>query len=266
MNNVFSLSRFLLLVRAHFRKNLKGYALGCLVLIGVIIGLFFFVIGLNKAERVEAGHQVMVYILAVYGGLFVFSAKALQPYQRVREGIYQLTLPASRLEKFLLAWMFSLIGYTLVANGIFFLVRYGVLQYYASKGYEIVSYFDDRLSQREEDVSIMSVLIMSYVFIHAFAFFGSMLFRRLVVLKTALTLLLVVVAYWLLNGLLFRLLFTQEITQAPLIPFMPLYIADNETRYRIVISGWQYGVFIFAGILIGLLWLTTYHKLREKEA
>src|SRR5690606_3329520 len=227
MNNVFSLHRFLLLIRAHFRKNFRAYTVSCLVLIGVIIGLFLLVIGSNRAERVDAGNQLLVYVLAVYGGLFIFSATALQPYQRVREGLFQLILPASGLEKFLLAWMFSLIGYTLCANVIFFLVRYGVLQYYASNGYEIADFFEDRLSQREDGVSVAVMLIMLYIFIHAFALLGSIVFRKLAVLKTALMLLLVAVAYWLLNGLLFRTIFTQEITHASLIPFMPVFLTDD---------------------------------------
>lgn len=265
MNNVFSLHRFLLLFRAHFGKNLKGYSLSCLVLIGATIGLFFLLIGTTRPERVDAGQQLLVYVLAVYGGLFIFSATALQPYQRIREGMFQLTLPASGLEKFLLAWTVSLIGYTLCANVVYFLVRYGVLQFYASKGYEIAGLFD-KLSQREDGVSVGFVFGMLYVFIHAFALLGSIVFRKLAVLKTALMLLLVVVAYWALNSLLFRSMFTQEVTQAPLIPLMPVFITDDGASYRVAISGWPYAVFIFASVMIGVLWLAAYHKLREKEA
>jgi len=86
------------------------------------------------------------------------------------------------------------------------------------------------------------------------------------VLKIALTLLLVVLAYWAVNGLLYRVLFAMDIQQAPLLPFMPLFLEDGDVTYRVAVPNWSLWLLALSVAVVGLLWVASYHKLREKEA
>lgn len=267
MSHVLDLNRFLRLAYSHLKKNLKASIISCFVFAGVTVVLFVLVISSKRVESVDAGNQFLVYLTVIYGGLFIFTARAFQAYQRPKEGMFQLMLPASCFEKFLLGWLVSLIGYTVCANGLFFAVRYVVLQHYAARGYEVSGFLDyDRLSFQRDGVSMAWILAMVYVFFHAFALYGSLVFKKMAVLKTALTLLLVTVAYWAVNGILYKALFQLDIQQAPLLPLMPLFLEEGGATYRVAFSGWPYWLLTLSIMVVGLLWLASYHKLREKEA
>src|SRR5690606_24443205 len=120
----------------HFRTNMKAYLISCLVLAGVTVVLFLLMIS-TRQKSIDAGNQFLVYFIAIYGGLFIFTGNAFQTYQHPRVGMSQLMLPASVFEKFLLGWLVSFVGYTICANAVFFLVRYVALQYYSAQGYEV---------------------------------------------------------------------------------------------------------------------------------
>lgn len=266
MSNVFSLNRFLLLAHGHFRKNLKAYTVSSVVFAGVTLGLFYFIMSSKKMSMMSAGDQFAVYIMVIYGGLFIFSASVFQPFQGRKEGMFQLMLPASQLEKFLLAWTASMIGYTVCAHGIFFLVRYGVLQYAAVTGYQVADFFDNsRFEHPNGGAPFAMGAVVVYFLVHAFALVGSLIFNKLSVLKTALSLLLVIVGYGAFIRALFNVLFPQEATATSLLPFTPIHVGINETSYTVAFSGWPYAALAFAIIMIGLLWFAAYHRLREKE-
>lgn len=266
MSHVFELNRFLQLMGSHFRKNLKTYLISCVVFAGVTIGLFVLVVSSYREEAIVAGKQFFVYLIVIYGGLFVFTVGVFQPFQRPREGPFQLMLPASGFEKFLLGWLVSLVGYTICANVVFFVIRYAVLQYYAAQGYEVSGFLDyDRLLFQQDGISMAWVLAMVYVFLHAFALYGSLMFRKMAVLKTALALLIVVLAYWVVNGMLYRSLFQLDIQQTPLLPLMPLFLQGDDMVYRVNIPDWPYWLLALSIAIMGLLWVASYHKLREKE-
>lgn len=267
MNQVFDWGRFLRLVGSHFRNNVKAYLISCLVLTGVIIGLFALVTSSTRDNSIEIGKQFFVYLIAIYGGLFIFTVGIFQPFQRPREGIFQLMLPASGFEKFLSGLLVSFAGYAVCANAVFFVVRYVVLQYYSMRGYEVSGLLDyDQLLDQQDSISVVWILVMAYVFFHAFALYGSLVFRRMAVLKTALTLLLVTLAYWAINGMLYRALFQVDIQQAPLLPLMPLFLEEGGIVYQVNVPYWPNWLMALSIIVTGLLWVVSYHKLREKEA
>lgn len=267
MNNMFNPKRFGLLVGSHFRKNLKAYGVGSLVFAGVTAGLFVFIISMRYAKEIDGGTQFMVYLITIYGGLFLFTGTAFRAYQQAREGMFRLLLPASSFEKFLLAWAVPLLGYTLCANVLYVIVRYGVLHYYRGQGYDVAPFWDyGRFAVQPEGEPFLGILVMVYLFIHGFALLGSILFRKLAVLKSALMLLALVVGYWMFNGMLFRALFGEGVTQAPLLPFMPVYVHVGDTSYQVASANWSSWLLALSIVTIGLLWLTTYCKLKEKEA
>ncbi|MEC3882057.1 hypothetical protein [Parapedobacter sp. 10938] len=267
MNDIFDWSRFFRLVGSHFRKNVKAYLISCLVFSGVIVGLFVLLISSYPNEAIVAGKQFFVYLMAIYGGLFIFTVGIFQTYQRPREGIFQLMLPASGFEKFLLGWLVSFGGYVICANAVFFVVRYVVTQFYSARGYEVAGLSDYRqLLDDSDKVPVVLVLVLAYVFFHAFALFGSLVFRRMAVLKTALALLLFILAYWMVNGTLYNVLFQLDIQQAPLLPFMPVFIEDGGMTYQVETPDWPYWVVALSIAVTVLLWVLSYYKLREKEA
>lgn len=265
MNQVFDWGRFSRLVSSHFRNNVKTLIISGLVFMGVTAVLFMLV-ALSQQKSVNASSQSFVHFAVTYGGLLIFTAGIFQAYQRPREGMFQLMLPASGFEKFLAGWVLSFVGYTICANILFFVVRFVVLRYYSGQGYEVSSFqgFDQPL---HEDIPMVPMGVMVYLFIHALALYCSLAFRKQAVLKTALTLLLVTWAYRIVNSVLFNA-FLQPDTQkqAQLLPLMPVQILKDGVYYNVNIPGWPYWLLALAIAVIGLLWVASYHKLREKEA
>ncbi|MFB2118963.1 hypothetical protein [Parapedobacter sp. 2B3] len=267
MKQAFNWSRFMRLAGGHFRKDAKGYLISCLVFAGISVGLFVLVASSSNDESVSIGNQFFVYLVVIYGALFIFTAGVFQAYQRPREGMFQLLLPASRFEKFLWGWLVSFAGYAVVANAVFFVVRYLLMQYYSARGYAIagLSNYAQLLEDQKDTIPVMLVLVLVYLFLHAFALYGSLAFRKMAVLKTALALLLVVVSYLMVNRMLYAALFQSEIQQAPLLPFMPLFLKDGGITYQVDIPNWHYWLVTLSIVVTVLLWVVSYHKLREKE-
>lgn len=265
MNQVFDWGRFSRLVGSHFRNNVKTLIISGLVFMGVTAVLFMLV-ALSQQKAVNASSQSFVYFAIIYSGLLIFTAGVFQAYQRPREGMFQLMLPASGFEKFLAGWVLSFVGYTICANLLFFAVRFVVLRYYSGQGYEVSGFqgFDERLY---EDISMAPIGVMLYLFTHALALYCSLVFRKQAVLKTALTLFLATWVYRIVSSVLFNVFLQPDAQQqAPLLPLTPVLLLKDGVYYGVNIPGWPYWLLALAIAVIGLLWVASYHKLREKEA
>ncbi len=265
MNNVFSLTRFGLLSRRHFSQYIRTYMVSALVFAGLGALLFILLISSGN-ETVPAGTQYAVYLITIYSGLFIFTSSVFQPFQRPREATFNLMLPASIVEKYLLAWLLSLVFYSICAHGVFFAVRFFIVQYYAAQGYAVGSMWTyDRLYAQPDGYLLFYILGLAYLFVHATALLGSAMFRKRPALLSALALLVFIVLYWYFNTSMVRALLSSDVEQASIVPFMPTYVKADEVVYTVSIGNWLYWVFGFCMLLIGLLWFAAYLKLKEKE-
>lgn len=267
MDTLFSFRRFGLLVNRHFSLQWVNYLIGGLVYAGVLVLLFLMVLSARR-DVFSSGEQLMVYLLAAYGGLFVYTTVIFRAYQRPRHAAFHLLLPASTAEKFILGWGLSLMWYTLCANGIYFLVRFFVVQYAESHGFIVESLLQsDRLALLTSDDSgaMACFFVGLYLFVHAFTLLGSVWFRRHVAIKTALALLVFILVYRYAYVLLGILLLPSDVSHSTFLPFIPSYMVADGVTYTISVGfspGW---IATYCLVANGLLWFAAYYKLKEKE-
>ncbi|WP_257666834.1 hypothetical protein [Parapedobacter tibetensis] len=271
MDNVFSLERFALLMRRHFSLYFRTYVMGALVLAGGTVLLFSLLAWLasGRSGGVSAGNQITVYLLVMYGGLILFTGAVLQPYQRPREATFNLLLPASKFEKYALTWLLSLVFYSICANGIYFIVRFLMVQYWEGQGLAAESLwsYDRLLVKSATDFTPLHMFIVVYLLVHACGLLGSIVFRKHAVLKTALALFVLVMLYRYINALLFKAwhMPNVEVTQPPLLPFLPAYIQHQGISQGVGLDSGPYWAFGFCSVFIVSLWFVAYLKLRERE-
>lgn len=265
MDNTFSLKRFGLLAQRHFNQYLKTYIISSLVFAGITTLLFLLTTSTQRGA-VAASTQFLIYIITIYTGLFIFTSGVFSPYQRPREAIFSLMLPASSVEKYTLGWLLSFLFYTICANGIFFTVHFFVMQYYGARGYVVESMWSyDWLSMSNDGYLLLYLAGVAYLLIHAVALLGSTVFRKRAALKSALGLLVIAILYRYFNVLLSKTLASSEMTQFSLFPFLPSYAKAGETSYTISVAGASYWMLVFSLLISGLLWVAAYFKLKEKE-
>ncbi|SFC44272.1 hypothetical protein SAMN05421747_11148 [Parapedobacter composti] len=265
MDNLFNFRRFGLLAKRHFSQYLKIYGIGALVFGGVIALLFVVVIPSHRST-VPAGHQYAVYFLAVFGGLFVFTSSVFRPYHRPRQAAFNLLLPASTLEKYLLAWLLSCVFYFICAQGVFFAVHYLVMSYYQSRGYAIESMWTyDRLVIGSNGHVFRYVAVTAYFFVHAAALLGAAVFRSYATLKSAFALLIIGLSYGYFNSALVAALLAEGKVQGSQLPFLSSYVQVGDVSYTVSLGISHCWMLAFYLLVAVLLWISAYVKLREKE-
>lgn len=120
MNQTFSLSRWLLLMRRHWMENGTLYLYGILTIIGAIgISLFFWVQSNHDYRQTDL---FVMYMFGLYVVGAIFASGSFDVLQKKEKGVYYLTLPASHFEKLLTLIVYN----TLLFTFIFSLCFYGM--------------------------------------------------------------------------------------------------------------------------------------------
>lgn len=254
MNNLFNTKRFARLFTKHTVEHFKTYTMSMLVLMGVLVVGIGYVSYLQDAPM-EPGMQMATYgiMLLLAGTIFTSTIfadmgdkKSIMPY---------LTLPASHLEKYLVAWIYSFIVFQLVFTAGFYLVIIFFLSIKPAGVYPSVlfSIFDREIAW----------VFIFFAFLHSICLCGAVFFRKLHFIKTAFLFFLVVAVVVILNTGFVEALLGRHVIRA--IPFMQWVYSDNNT---IIMVSHDNGETIIGtlAILSVILWVAAYYKLKEKEA
>jgi len=118
MNQLFSLKRWLQLMRRHWIENSKFFLISTLALLGVIAIAYLFLLANN--HHYEAYSELILYLIGLYLVGSIFASGAFDPLQKKERGMAYLTLPASHFEKLLTQIFFNLIFFTLVYSLCFY--------------------------------------------------------------------------------------------------------------------------------------------------
>jgi len=246
MNQYFNLTRFGRLLRKQLAEHLVSYGLGALVLLGGMLVLLGFLTYIQSRPLNPAMQGVLFQLFLLGAGSFVAST-AFGQFGAGRQAALALTLPASQLEKYLVAWLLSLGLFLVVFVAAFYAANWLVLRLLSPEPAPLVKVW--------AEPGVFGELLA----LHGLALWGSIAFARLQFVKTAflgfcLALLVGVLNYQMLRGLLHA-----ELRQA--MPFTSVLLRDGEGLWL----DHAPGLALLPVALAGLLWLAAYARLTEKQ-
>ena len=250
MNQYFNLTRFGRLFRKHTAEHLAPYALGAAVLLGgmlVVLGFLAYLQG--GLGQTQQGVLAILFLLA--SGSF-FTSLVLGQFGVGSRAALALTLPASQLEKYLVAWVFSLPIFLLVFVADFYLADWVVLSLSREPSTLI------NMLRYEATPTVLGVFLV----LHGVALWGSIFFQRQQFMKTAFIALLALALLSVANFQVLKQALAGSIVQSAY-PFgtvmlrndMPLTLPDTQLPWLALVPL----------ALAALLWLAAYARLTEKQ-
>ena len=258
MNNIFSLTRFIMLFKKHTLEHAKTYLLSTGVLAGVTavgLGLFAFI---NEGRlAIPVQNIVFTYVLTFAGS--IFTSLVFADLGDKRKANQVLTLPASHLEKFLVTWIYSFVIYQLLFIGVFYLVDWiiiGISHPPVNDPNKMINILD------LEHLAYMAFIV--YAIFHGFTLLGAIFFEKLHFIKTAFIFLLYVLVFTLINTPLLQFIIGKNILRS--IAFQGFSITDKQGWGNIwPTQNMNYTTLIVFAIAVIILWLGAFFRLKEKE-
>lgn len=256
LTSSFSYNRFGRLFIKHTADHYKTYFMSWAVLIGVLLlGGILFIYALP--DEMNVSFQITLYVMVMLAAGTIFTSTLFADYGDKKKSVSALTLPASHLEKYLVAWVYSFPLFLIIYTASF----YGVLIFLL------------RLKPGGEHARIFSIIAdnpagfkiyIVYGLLQAVAFYGAIHFNKLHFIKTAFAFFITIALMMISNKYLLGLMTGQKVR--PNVPFGEMRF--TEQMHNIVIRtpphyDWITQYTVIAFILI--LWVAAYFRLTEKQ-
>lgn len=257
LNQHFNLTRFGRLAGKYATEYVGTYLIRVAVLLGgvalVLSGLTYF-----TRQPLDNETQTLLFMAGLLTTGLAFTAAVFAEMSNVRRAAPALLLPASHLEKYLVAWLYSLPVFLVVYLAIFLAVDALVLQW-ADHRYPNLPH---QLLDMTSSWRPLLTIIASYSVVHALALVGAVYFRNLHIIKTSFVVLGGVALLIMLNYWMWKLLAAEVHTA---VPFGDGF-AGGKNNHFIVDPPHQLQVLAILPLaLAALLWAAAYARLTEKQ-
>jgi hypothetical protein len=196
-------------------------------------------------------------MLLLAGGSF-FASTVFAHFGDKRQATVALLLPASHLEKYLVAWLYSLPLFLLVFVPLFYLANAVVAYAGAAPGQvpELLNIF----SSPDQLRSTLWMLAL----LHAAWLWGGIYFEKMHFVKTAFLLFTLLALVSVVNFQVLKLLVGSGIRPAP--PFTTLVVSEGTNFFSIGLPGAQaHWLGLVPLVLAGMLWVASYFRVTEKQ-
>ena len=256
-NQYFSFPRFARLFGRHTAEHLRGYLLTAAVGLGGMVLVMGFVTYLSH-RALEPGLQQVFFILFLLGGGTVFASTIFAQFGERRRATVALLLPASHLEKFLVAWLYSLPGFVLAFVPLFYLANAAVAYAGAAPGQtpELVNVFADRKAA----LAVGWFLAM----LHGAWLAGAIYFEKTHFVKTGFAVFLLLAVVSVANFQVLKAWTGAHLLPTP--PFSSIFVLEGPKQYPVLLpEGHGLWLGLVPVALAGLLWLAAYLRLTEKQ-
>lgn len=256
MEQTFNIHRFLRLFVKHTAEHYKTYLMSVAVLIGLLVlGGSFLTYIVN--EPIELNAQAVIFVMLFFLACAVFTSSIFADYGDKRKAASSLMLPASPLEKFMVAWVWSYLLFSIVFIASFYLVLFSLMNVRHWPGHH--AQFLNIFAQPAVS------LFIPFSFVHGFTLFGAIYFNRLHFIKTGFVFFATVAVLVLANTFFMEGLLGREVRAV--VPFSDLAFMDGSKFYSINITD-KYSAVVMWLIMAAavLLWVAAYFRLKEKQA
>ncbi len=251
MASIISLDRTYYLIK----KTWRDYQCQNFVAVVLVIALFgcdtfFWFTDKNKALIMRS----MIFPLAVILGEAMFASTAFKTYTNKQTLIISISIPATKFEKILALWLYSLVVYQLIILMSILILR------------TILAEYSGQSATREIEAilinykSIVPLVLLS----HSISFLGAISFRRNVLFKTALITVIIFIVITTVNSAAIELISGKTIVFA--LPFSDIETVNGSKHgYASLGSHTHFWISAIALFLSFSLWLTTYYRFGELE-
>jgi hypothetical protein len=257
MYEIFNFRRFLRLFVKHTTEHYRVYLMSISVLAGVLLlgGAFVFYL-LPDPPDPTFQEAAFVFLLIIAGT--IFTSTIFTDFGEKRKAIPALTLPATALEKFLVAWLYSFPIFLLVYIGVFYLALYGLS---SGRHWEAGQRFY-MLNLRHLG---LSPVFPVYAFMQALVLYGAIFFKKLHFIKTGFAFFASLGTIILCNTLLLKIMTGLRVIKLA-IPFgnLDFYVANRNYSILPVDPELTY-VPVLMALSTLLIWIAAYFRLRETQ-
>lgn len=256
MNNTFNFQRFALLFKKHTAENYKLYLMSTGVLAGILLLILGFA-AYGNSRPLTADEQAITFMNVFFLAGTIFTSSIFASLGDKKKAVPVLTLPVSHFEKYLVAWIYSLVIFQLVFLICFYAITDLMISVKNTNSIiesELINVFDKNQK--------IWMVFPAFIFMHSICFLGAVFFEKMHFIKTAAVFFIAMFILFLVNKPLGGLIVSQEISQA--IPFASMHIDGIPQRIEATTSG-SLITGTMMGIIVVLLWISAYFKLKEKE-
>ncbi len=257
MSQQFSFSRFGRLLGRHTAEHLPAYLMMAAVLAGGMLLVMGFLSYL-QGEAPSPDAQMVFFILFLLAAGSVFTSGVFAQFGDAKQAIVALTLPASHLEKYLVAWLYSLPGFLLVFIPVFYLVDAVVVYGSTWQGHPVPV-----LNLFSAPAELRSVLFF-FAVLHAVWLWGAVYFEKMHFIKMGFVLFLLAGVVSIFNFQVLRALLGPALRAAP--PFTDVTLMEGKQFYLLALpaapANW---LAVLPVAVAGLLWVAAYFRVTEKQ-
>lgn len=195
---IFDINRVKLLLTRQLRLNSSTILIG----FGAVVGVITFILSIRVITESNAlsmaGFTGLALPIFFIGG-YIFTSTIFSELRTSHRGYLYLTLPASTLEKLVVAWFISSVLYTIAAIGVFYFINLLLmLVAYLTNGepIQLFNFFD----------AWMLKIYAIYIVTQSVFLLGAIYFRGVNFLKTLLALFVISLVLSIFSALLTRLI------------------------------------------------------------
>ncbi|HTE02032.1 MAG TPA: hypothetical protein VK668_22240 [Mucilaginibacter sp.] len=257
MNNTFNITRFGRLFVKHTAEHYKNYLMSLTVLMGVLVLGGSFLVYLMPGP-LDVGVQSVLFVLILLLAGTMFTSTIFADYGDKNKAITSLTLPASHLEKFLVAWVYSYLLFQVIFTGSYYLVLLFLInvKHFPGQTSEMFNVFDN------QGGGILIYLV--FALLHSIAFFGAIFFKKLHFIKTAFVFFISIAVLIIINKIMLGILLGKEVMATP--PFGDARLIENGKVSDIYLDHQDSSIVLWLmAVLVPIFWVAAYFRLKEKQ-
>lgn len=249
-----------MLFKKHTLENYHTY----LMSVAVLAGIMLLSLGLSSygngylSQSVQFGFFVAFLLLAGC----IFTSMIFTDLGDKKKAIPALTLPASSFEKYFVGWLYSFVIFQVLYVALFYLIATIVVQFghpsIPQRDNSVINLFTNDFRPHPYYAFII------YTFLHSITFLGAIYFEKMHFIKTAFAFFIGAFILGLINKPIMDSMIKEIINGVTI--FGPVIITNDKQNWIIRQTSLQdYKGAIVLGLVVLVLWISAYYKLKEKE-
>lgn len=256
MNNFFNYDRFSLLVRRQWTEN-KLILLMSIVIYASITAVFYAInMDIDNGRYIKKGVQTSMFIIGLFGGGTLFANYIFKDFSNNIQTMSFLMTPASHFEKLCTGLFYALIAFPIALAFVFGMVDFSFVNFSGNPENEVL--FTTIL----KDYLDYKFLVYIWISLQVFILLGTIYFGRMSYIKTLFTGFIIIVAFGLVEYLLFKIIIGSDQQHDRYINLSSENKKELSASFNFLFEASK---FSFYYLLSPFLAVITYFKLKEKE-
>lgn len=250
-----------MLFKKHTAENYHTYLMSIGVLAGILL-LFMGIASYSNKGYLSLSNQEGFFVSFLLLSGCIFTSLIFSDLGDKKKAIPALTLPASHFEKYFVGWLYSFVIFQVLYVALFYLIATIVVQL-------------GHPSTPQQDNSVINLFtndfrpdpyyaFIIYTFLHSITFLGAVYFEKMHFIKTAFAFFIGAFILGLINKPIMSSMIKETINGGTI--FSPVTFTNGKQHWTIFQASIQdYTGAIVLGLVVLVLWISAYYKLKEKE-